>query len=141
MKTFVSICLLSLMVCLPGCGDASVKGKPALKSDGEDGKAQGPSHAGMKGNPQMMVMGLDKNKDGKITKDEIPDGGLDDYDYDKDGVITQDEVKRRTAEISKGGLKSMEQKTEGKKKTDSKESKKTDDKKSGEKTDDDKKKD
>ena len=55
-----------------------------------------------------MLMRLDKNRDGNITPDEIPDGGLDGYDLDGDGTITKEELEKRNAEISSGGLKSME---------------------------------
>ncbi len=57
---------------------------------------------------QMMLGRLDKNRDGVIEGDEIPDGGLDSYDYNKDGKVTKEEMKKRNDEISAKGLKGME---------------------------------
>ena len=72
MKFLASICLAIFLTLHVGCGSdsgtADVEGKPALKADpnAEKGKGGG-SFSGMQMDPtQMMLMRMDKNRDGQI---------------------------------------------------------------------------
>ena len=117
MRIIASICLLASLVLFAGCGNdpgsADVEGKPALKADPNTERVNPAGSSGMAMDPtQMMLMRMDKNRDGNITKDELPDGGLDGYDLDGDGTITKEEMEKRNKEISSGGLKSMESNTD-----------------------------
>ena len=92
MRIIASICLLASLVLFAGCGNdpgsADVEGKPALKADPNTERVNPAGSSGMAMDPtQMMLMRMDKNRDGNITKDELPDGGLDGYDLDGDGTI------------------------------------------------------
>ena len=69
-----------------------------LGSRGPGGKG------GPRGNIAKHIMGQDKNGDGKVTKDEMPEGMqriFDRVDADKDGAITEEEAKK-FAESHKG---------------------------------------
>ena len=115
MKTIFHFGLLISLSLLIGCGQdagtADVQGLPALKADPnaeKGGGSSGPSFS-MKVDPTKMMMGrLDANGDGKITKEENPDGGLQEYDLNKDGTITREEMEKRNKEISEKGLTAME---------------------------------
>ena len=73
---------------------------------GPGGGGPGGFGGGFGGSPEAMVnrvMENDKNKDGKLTKDELPErmqGLFDRADADKDGVVTKDEL---TKSIPQGG--------------------------------------
>lgn len=113
MKNILSICLtvcftLLFSACSTEPQTADVQGKPALPADpnADSEKSGGPSFGGMQMDPTAMMLGrLDTNRDGKITKEEYPDGGDEEmkkYDADGDGVITREEIQNFHKKV--GGL-------------------------------------
>jgi len=63
---------------------------------GEEREATGPSPAEL----QQTLMAFDRNKDGKLSKDELPErmqGMFDRGDTNKDGFLTADEIGRMAA--------------------------------------------
>ncbi|MDA1065341.1 MAG: hypothetical protein O3C43_02430 [Verrucomicrobia bacterium] len=72
---------------------------------GRPGQARGPGAPGQRGNPAAQLMDFDANKDGKITKDELPEPMQQRFgrmDENSDGVIDQTEVDAMI-ERSQGG--------------------------------------
>jgi len=87
-----------LTAVLLGLGTAGVLAQEG--SDRPEGRGPRPGGPGGPGqgrpNPEEMFKRLDKNADGKITKDEAPERMAENFDkIDKngDGAITQDELK------------------------------------------------
>lgn len=110
MKIILRICLLVGFVSFVGCsgaGSADVEGKPALKNPPES-EAKKSISEGMAMDPTKMMLNMfDKNGDGVIDAEEMPDGRLDDYDADQDGKITTEELVKRNKEISSKGLEAV----------------------------------
>jgi Spy/CpxP family protein refolding chaperone len=84
---------------------AFVGAQPPGGKDGPPGKKGGGG-----GDPKAFVermMAFDKNKDGKLTKDEITDERLlrlfDKIDTNKDGVVTKEELEAYAAKEMQGG--------------------------------------
>ena len=76
--------------------DPMGRGRPGFGGPGFGRPGQGP---GMSGPPSIeMIFGrMDRNHDGKITKDEVPDflwGRLSEADADKDGAVSKAELEK-----------------------------------------------
>jgi hypothetical protein len=64
-------------------------------SAGPDAGGEGKKGGGKKGKGKMDMTQLDKNADGKVTKDEAPErmqANFDEIDSNKDGAMTQAEL-------------------------------------------------
>jgi hypothetical protein len=76
---------------------------PALARGGRGaGRGRGPSVDEV----VERIMALDKNKDGKVTKDELPErmqGLIARGDTNKDGALDQDEVRKLAATLARDG--------------------------------------
>ena len=102
---FFAISLLLFSGCSNDREPSDVNFKPALKNPPADAKNSKSISKRMQMDPtKMMLMRLDKNRDGEITKDEFPDGGLEGYDDNQDGKISTEELKKRNATITSKGL-------------------------------------
>jgi hypothetical protein len=75
--------------------------QPAGKKDGDSGKKKSKDYS--KSSIVTKMMAFDKNKDGKLTKDEVTDPRLhrlfDRADKNKDGVVTKEELMALAAEL------------------------------------------
>src|SRR4051812_42210915 len=87
----------------PGGGKKDGPGKGGKDRPGKDGADRG-------ADPKAFVdrmMAFDKNKDGKLTRDEVTDERLlrlfDRADTNKDGEVTKDELEALAAKEMQGG--------------------------------------
>jgi hypothetical protein len=107
-----------------GLAVVAVAAEPADKPAGKDAKPADQSNPGGRGNrggrggfrggrglttDQIVerLMSFDKNNDGKLTKDELPERMQDliaKGDTNKDGVLDKDEVKALAAKLQQEGL-------------------------------------
>jgi hypothetical protein len=91
---------VSFSTAQPPDGGKGGKGPKGMKGDkGDKGGPGGPGGGGKSATVEEMVarmMTLDKNMDGKLTKDEVTDSRLQSLferaDTDKDGVLTKEEL-------------------------------------------------
>lgn len=111
-----TLALISTLIFV-GCGgekkgtstnNPHVEGKPALKApEGEKNKQQKTASDGMQMHPSDYLFSqLDKNRDGVISNEELPDDGLSHLDLNGDGKIPRAEAKKyyddkREAEFGK----------------------------------------
>jgi Ca2+-binding EF-hand superfamily protein len=67
----------------------------------------GPPGGGNRPDPAARIKELDKNGDGKLSKDEVADDRMaarfDMIDADADGLVTLDEMKAASARFRAGG--------------------------------------
>lgn len=74
---------------------------------GPGGPGAGGPGAGNRPDPAVRFKELDKNSDGKLTKDEVADDRMaarfDSIDADADGLVTLDEMKAASARFRAGG--------------------------------------
>ena len=93
-------------------GPGGKGGGPGGKGGGPGGKGGGPGGGRQMPEPEELMKERDKNKDGKLSGDEIPEmmsRFIDRVDEDKDGSISLDELKavrERMQNRQKGGKKS-----------------------------------
>jgi len=88
-------------------GDAAFKGRKGGKGNaafkGKGGKGRG--SGGLTADQIVeRIMGFDKNKDGKISKDELPErmhGLIAKGDTNKDGALDKDEIKKLATVLAK----------------------------------------
>jgi len=101
----VPVLLATMMWCQTGFSqgdDPGAGGRPGRP--GQGGQPRGRS--GMSITPEALLSRFDTNKDGKLTKDEIPEQAqrlrqmLKDADKDGDGIITKQEI---TQYLANGG--------------------------------------
>ncbi|MEE2642175.1 MAG: hypothetical protein VX768_16215 [Planctomycetota bacterium] len=96
----------------PGGPGGGGPGGPGGKGGGPGGKGGGPGGGRQMPEPEELMKERDKNKDGKLSGDEIPEmmsRFIDRVDEDKDGSISLDELKavrERMQNRQKGGKKS-----------------------------------
>ncbi len=84
-------------------GPSSGKGGP---SSGTGGRPSGTGGGGKSKKGRMDLMSYDKNKDGKVSKEEAPAsmaGFFDRLDTDKDGFITKKEIDALMSRFKSGG--------------------------------------
>jgi hypothetical protein len=101
--------LLPAVVCVVALLSQATAQPPAGKATQEPGKEKAKDFSNSSIVTRMMA--FDKNKDGKLTKDEVTDIRLhrlfDQADANKDGVVTKEELMalaaQREAEIGQGG--------------------------------------
>src|SRR6516162_2710463 len=99
--------ILILTIALTALGSVS----PAQPPKGKKGPKGGQSPEALAEELVTRMMAFDKNKDGKLTKDEVTDPRLlrlfDRADTNKDGVVTREELtalaKQLAAEEGEGG--------------------------------------
>jgi hypothetical protein len=103
--TLIVVLSLAHMAGLPGRGSAQAQGR---RSGDETAP---PNKDYSKSSVVTRMMAFDKNKDGKLTRDEITDERLlrlfDQADTNKDGVVTREELialaRKLEAEVAEGG--------------------------------------
>jgi hypothetical protein len=106
-----AVTFLILAACLGVVAAASPAQPPKGKKGDGKGPKGGQSAEAMAEDIVARMMAFDKNKDGKLTRDEITDPRLlrlfDRADANKDGVVTQEELKavatQMAAEAAEGG--------------------------------------
>jgi Ca2+-binding EF-hand superfamily protein len=108
-----------------GGGDRGGPGGPGGRGDGRGRGEQDDEGGARPTSPDDLVatlMAFDKNHDGKLSKDELPErfqGLFDRADLNKDGVLTQDELKKsataqsQVANAGRGGEREREGGREG----------------------------
>lgn len=72
----------------------------------EKGKSEGDSKAQKGFDAKAFLDKYDKNKDGKLSRDELPEGtrkGFDRIDADSDGKVTQSELQRHGERMARSG--------------------------------------
>jgi hypothetical protein len=96
--------LLILAACLGAVAAASPAQPPKGKKGDPKGSKGGQSAEAMAEDIIARMMAFDKNKDGKLTRDEITDPRLlrlfDRADTNKDGVVTQEELKALATQMA-----------------------------------------
>ena len=95
MRCFSVFVMLTVCVALAASGTSAQPPKDK-KGDGPKGGKGGLTGEALVEDIVNRMMAFDKNKDGKLTRDEITDSRLlrlfDKADADKDGVVTRDEL-------------------------------------------------
>jgi hypothetical protein len=103
MRLFIAILLSAALLGLAGVAGAQPPGGGKKDGPGRDRPAAGDTKSFVD-----RMMAFDKNKDGKLTRDEITDERLlrlfDRADANKDGVVTREELEALAArEMQDGG--------------------------------------
>ncbi len=86
---------------------ASGQGGPMAAGGNPGAPAGGPPGGGNRPDPATRFKDLDKNSDGKLSKDEVADDRMaarfDSMDADADGLVTLEEMKAASARFRAGG--------------------------------------
>jgi hypothetical protein len=93
-------------------GGKGGRGGDAFQGGGKGGKGGGRGGRGVSADDIVdRIMSFDKNKDGKITKDELPERMqflIERGDTNKDGALDRDEVKKLAADLARDGFRSFD---------------------------------
>lgn len=84
---------------------APLRARTPLKAEAEDDKSTGGKSGPGESSPNQMFATLDKNKDGKLQKDELPppmQAKLSDIDTNGDGEVSQSELEAAAAKMGGG---------------------------------------